>query len=146
MFGFLIFNAILQMLIAINLHKLQPRLREYALNRLNDNTKPMLPITRLWLRKCITQIKYTFVIPFKNIISMKCKYLLGFRQIQSNFFPHTSRSINTFTCFLIVGSDVIKKKAILLYVEKHNIQTKSTTRNFDHQRQILSSINGLYQN
>ena len=146
MFGFLIFNAILQMLIAINLHKLQPRLREYALNRLNDNTKLMLPITRLWLRKCITQIKYTFVIQFKNIISMKCKYLLGFRQIQSNFFPHTSRSINTFTCFLIVGSDVIKKKAILLYVEKHNIQTKSTTRNFDHQRQILSSINGLYQN
>ena len=146
MFGFLIFYAILQRLIAINLYKLEPRLWEYALNRLNDNTKLMLPITRLWLRKCITWIKYTFVIQFKNMISMKCKYLLGFRQIQSNFFPHTSRSINTFTCFLIVGSDVIKKKAILLYVEKHNIQTKSTARNFDHQRQILSSINGLYQN
>ena len=59
MFGFLIFNAILQMLIAINLHKLQPRLREYALNRLNDNTKLMLPITRLWLRKCMI---FTYVI------------------------------------------------------------------------------------
>ena len=49
MYGFLIFNAILQKLIAINLCELQPRLREYALTRLSGDTKPMLPISRLWL-------------------------------------------------------------------------------------------------
>ena len=48
MYGFLIFNAILQKLIAINLCELQPRLREYALTRLSGDTKPMLPISRLW--------------------------------------------------------------------------------------------------
>ena len=56
MYGFLIFNAILQKLIAINLCELQPRLREYALTRLSGDTKPMLPISRLWLmvqlRRC----------------------------------------------------------------------------------------------
>ena len=75
MFGFLIFNAILQRLIAINLYKLQPRLREYALNRLNDNTKPMLPITRLWLRKCmifnVDQIYFCNPIQEYNIHEMQ---------------------------------------------------------------------------
>ena len=88
------------------------------LTRLSGDTKPLLPISRLWLMEYMifnyvdvmkpnkktskktstydyhetnnnSSTKYTFVIQCKNMISMQCKQLLVFCQIQNAISLHT---------------------------------------------------------
>ena len=87
MYGFLIFNAILQKLIAINLCELQPRLREYALTRLSGDTKPLLPISRLWLMEYMI---FNYVDVMKQI-PQKINNMNSFYQLDYIYYYDTMK-------------------------------------------------------
>ena len=87
MYGFLIFNAILQKLIAINLCELQPRLTEYALTRLSGDTKPLLPISRLWLMEYMI---FNYVDVMKQI-PQKINNMNSFYQLDYIYFYDTMK-------------------------------------------------------
>ena len=109
MYGFLIFNAILQKLIAINLCELQPRLREYALTRLSGDTKPMLPISRLWLMEYMI---FNYVDVMKQIPQKTWTY----------DYHENNNNMNSFYAFLIQCKNMICNVNICWYFARFKMR------------------------